>query len=146
MRHSQLNFSVYVILQGPKGESIVGPQGPVGPQGRPGPSGHGRPGPRGPPGPAGPPGPTYGGKCVCKGERERWRPQVRFIKDIDDMFKVEADCLYLLYVSLCVIIRCQYPRTSWSPRTTGIFRLCQPGKIPAIMQVPSLLIHCLVVI
>lgn len=83
---------------------------------------------------------------VCKGERERWRPQLRFIKDIDDMFKVEADCLYLLYVSLCVIIRCQYPRTSWSPRTTGIFRLCQPGKIPAIMQVPSLLIHCLVVI
>lgn len=57
-----------IILQGPKGESIVGPPGPVGSPGQPGSPGVGRPGSRGPPGPAGPPGPpiAYGsGVCVC---------------------------------------------------------------------------------
>uniref|UniRef100_A0A3Q3XKN6 Collagenase NC10/endostatin domain-containing protein n=1 Tax=Mola mola TaxID=94237 RepID=A0A3Q3XKN6_MOLML len=54
-----------MILQGPKGESIVGPQGPTGSPGQTGTPGFGRPGPRGPPGPTGPPGPAYGsGKCV----------------------------------------------------------------------------------
>lgn len=60
-------MSVYTVLQGPKGESIVGPPGPVGSPGQTGPPGLGRPGPRGPPGPAGPPGPPpeYGsGMCA----------------------------------------------------------------------------------
>lgn len=65
---------VCMILQGPKGESIVGPLGPVGSPGQPGPPGVGRPGSRGPPGPAGPPGPptTYGsGMCVKMEKRHR---------------------------------------------------------------------------
>lgn len=65
--------SISMILQGPKGESIVGPQGPTGSPGQTGTPGFGRPGPRGPPGPTGPPGPAYGsGKCVEV--KERWRP------------------------------------------------------------------------
>lgn len=64
-----------MILQGPKGESIAGPPGPIGSPGQPGPPGVGRPGPRGPPGPAGPPGPlpAYGSGMHVK-VKERWRP------------------------------------------------------------------------
>lgn len=94
-----------MILQGPKGESIVGPPGPVGSLGQPGPPGFGRPGPRGPPGPAGPPGPpsAYGsGKCVKV--KERWRPHVYLMMTILYLLTVYMLCHHQLSVSLDLLV------------------------------------------
>ena len=57
-----LPLCVCVLLQGPKGESVLGPPGDPGSPGQQGAPGLGRQGSRGPPGPAGPPGPppVYG--------------------------------------------------------------------------------------
>lgn len=72
----------------------MGPPGPVGPSGQPGAPGFGRPGPRGPPGSPGPPGPPPAyGSGMCVKARERWRPQLVFIKVIDLMYTHEDDCL-----------------------------------------------------
>lgn len=78
-----------MILQGPKGESIVGPHGPVGSPGQPGPAGVGRPGSRGPPGPAGPPGPpTAHGSGMCVKMEKRHRSHISFM---DRLYNSNSD-------------------------------------------------------
>lgn len=52
--HAQRNHTFLSLShQGPKGDSIIGPQGPQGPPGHPGRGYDGQPGPPGPPGPPG---------------------------------------------------------------------------------------------
>lgn len=61
-------MSFLPTLQGPKGESVLGPQGPRGEPGNPGMPGYGRPGPAGPPGPPGQTG-TWG---IGFGKKGAW--------------------------------------------------------------------------